>query len=127
MKALMVAALTFGLLGAPLSAYPQGPPNPFENTSKRTLWDTGQRYRQKWHDCGDDLQVEGLQLTGCRRKLATRTSTAIRNMVVPPAVPTPEGWSTEFVLGIGLGCFAIGAILGAILARPSQPSVIVAK
>ena len=127
MKALMVWAVSIGLLCASLTSYSQDPPDPFKKTSKRALWDAGQRYRQKWHDCGDDIAVEERRLEGCRRKLATRTSTAIRKLVVPPAVPSSEGWSTEMVLLSGLVGLAIGAFLGVILTKRSDPAVVVTK
>lgn len=128
MKTRIITAILSGALCAPTGVWADDPPDPFAGYSKRALYDKGQRYREKLLDARDEIDICSERLAGVRRKLSTRTSTAIRALVVPPIVsPEPSGSSTELVALIGLGGFGVGILLGAFLAAKSAPSVVIAK
>ncbi len=101
----------------------------FAKTSKRDLYDAGQRYRSKWLDAVDDLDVCRERKAGLKAKLATRTSTAVRKLVVPPSEQTvhPSGISVGTAIAGGIGLVALGIVVGVLAAGKSQPSVVVAK
>lgn len=105
-----------------------GPDAPgYECFSKRELWTTSVRFEGKWKD--EQLAHAGtkVKLAGAEKKLAVRTSTAIRNLVVPPSSSEPEGHSTStLVLYSGLALVA-GIVVGAIVLSKNEPSTIVVK
>lgn len=129
MKTRIVSATLSVVLCAALTA-PASAADPWAQTSKRELWDSGRRYRSKWLDALDDRDICLIRHGGCLQKLATRTSTAIQTMVVPPTQKEVPGGgaSAELVVIIGLGCLILGGVFGYLLADPdAPPTVIVAK
>lgn len=128
-RTLLICASILTALTAPSAAWGQPPEDAFKNHSKKDLYDAGQRYRSKWLDSIDDFDICQARLAGAKKKLGTRTSTAIRALVVPPIEKTGpvSGSSTELVVIIAIGGLALGAVLGGLLMKDSNPSVIVTK
>ena len=122
----LISVVLCGALCGPSAAWGETPPDVFENYSKRDLYDAGQRYKRKWRDGQDDLAICDLRLKAADRKLATRTSTAVRSMVVPPP-EKPTGASTELVVIVGALALGLGVILGVLVEKSDTPSVVVAK
>lgn len=100
----------------------------YECFSKAELWQAGVRWRGKFQDAKLETSSVAASLRGCRKKLATRTSTAIRNLVIPPASSSEtSGHSTTTVVIIG-GLFLVaGVLIGAFAASNDQPQTIVVR
>lgn len=133
--------LLSGLLSAPLRASAEPPIDVapkgrsstcdsaapgYECFSKHDLWEGAVRWQAKAKDARLERDAAQVRLGACEEKLATRTSTAIRNLVVPPA-PQAEGHSTTVVvLASGLALVA-GIVIGALVIARDDPSTVVVR
>ena len=75
----------------------------FEDTSKQDLWNALQI-------CDARVTDRDILHQGCMNKLATRTSTAVNKLVVPP-VPEQSGVGLEWIVGGVLIGFILGFLL----------------
>lgn len=109
--ALTASALTVGPWASRSLRAQEGPPSALEGVDVERVYRAGQVYRRRWLDAADDLAVCEERRVGAERKLSTRTSTAIRNLVVPP-VPEQDGSgvSPGTVVAIAFGVAALSAL-----------------
>lgn len=114
--------MTGGALALSLALLAAGPP-PYERASKLELW-------QRIVVCDGVKRSCESNVDRLEDKLATRTSTVIERLVVPPA-PEPvasSGVSTPWVVVVGVGALVLGTVLGVLVAqRGGGTDVIIAK
>lgn len=102
----------------------------YECESKKTLWETAVRFEKKLLDEQLAHARTQVELERAKRKLAVRTSTTIRNLVVPPApVETKsEGHSTWTLISSNVVTGVLtAAITAALASKEDQPQTIVVK
>ena len=99
----------------------------YECFSKLQLWETGTRFKGKWKDEQLSHAETKVLLAGAEKKLAVRTSTAIRNLVIPPLPSENSGHSTTILVVSAGVALAVGLIVGALALAKDEPSTIVVR
>jgi len=138
MRAALPVALA-ALLLAPISGLAEAPDEAtepgcragqpgYECASKRELWETSVRWKGKAQDARFALLEERISHAATREKLLARTSTAVRDLAVPPPLPQAEQGHSTTILVLASGVALVAGIAFGVLALgSSEPSTIVVK
>ena len=89
----------------------------YEKKTKQELWEA-------LVVCDARVTDRDLQYQGCMQKLATRTSSVVNKLVVPPP-PEQKGHDTEWLIAIGAGGVLVGVILGFLFAGRNTGTTVV--
>lgn len=130
MRALAAVFTALSLVAAPWASQAQQPPpaaagDALDGVDVERVYRAGLVYRRRWLDTADDLAVCEVGRRGAERKLATRTATVVRDLVVPPPVPDDSGISGGTVVAIALSAAALAALATFFIVRDQGDPVVI--